>query len=402
MALLRMRNVIQHYAWGSPTALPRLLGMSNPGEEPIAEIWMGAHPKAPSTVLLPEGELSLDEAVREDPDRWIGPAGSARFGGEFPFLLKLLSAERALSIQAHPSKRQAEEGYAREERLGIPLDAPHRNYRDRNHKPELMLPLTEFFGLSGFRTPREVEENLGPYLESLGPPADALPRPGREGLEAWFKGWMGLSERSRQLLLDRVLADVPEKEELDSPLWWVGELNREYPGDFGALSPLFLNLLHLKPGEGIFMGPGVLHAYLRGTGVEIMANSDNVLRSGCTEKHVDPEELVNVLAFEAGGVERIEPIAIEPGEELYRTPADEFEIVRLSLDEETREVRRTVTNRAPLVLLSTAGRPTVRSESPFAERLLPGDSLFVTPGTATVEVTGPGIVYCATIAGAID
>lgn len=402
MALLKMRNVIQHYAWGSATALPELLGIPNPEEEPIAEIWMGAHPKAPSTLLHREGQVTLDRAVQQDPNRWIGPAGAARFGGEFPFLLKLLSAERALSIQAHPSKEQAEEGYNREEQESIPLGAPHRNYRDRNHKPELMLPLTEFFALCGFREPREIEANLSTYLNRVSSSVGALSRPGRAGLEEWFTEWMRLPEERRRALLDVVLEDVPGTPNFDSPLWWVGQLNKEYPGDSGALSPLFLNLLHLYPGEGVFMGPGVLHAYLRGTGVEIMANSDNVLRSGCTVKHVDPEELLQVLDFEAGGVERIVPIPIEAGMELFRTPAEEFEVLRLSLSEENRQLRRNVTNRAPLILLSTAGRPEVRAEDVSSEPLSPGESLFVTPGTATVEISGPGVVYCATVAGAFE
>lgn len=396
-----MQNSAQHYAWGSPTALPELLGFSNPEGKPLAEIWMGAHPKAPSKLLLPGSEIALDQAVREDPDRWVGPAAAVRFGGEFPFLLKLLSAATALSIQAHPSKMQAEEGFAREERQGISVDAPNRNYRDRNHKPELMLPLTEFDALCGFRDSRDIEEQLAPYVSRVGPPASSVPYPGSGGLEAWFHGLMSLPGETKKALLEAVLEEVPFEED-GSPLWWVGELNRQHPSDFGALSPLYLNLLRLGAGEGLFLAPGVLHAYLRGSGVEIMANSDNVLRSGCTVKHVDPEELLRVLNFEPGGVQKIVPLPVEAGVELFRTPAEEFEILRLTLGEERRQLRRNVTNRAPLVLLCTEGRPTIEAEEMSGTPLAPGESLFVTPGTATVEVAGPGVVYCATVAGAFE
>lgn len=397
-----MKNAVQRYPWGSPTLLPEILGIPNENGEPIAEIWMGAHPKAPSALLLGEASLSLDRAVAEDASGWLGPAVSQRYNGEFPFLFKLLSAERALSIQAHPNRMQAEEGYAKEEAAGIPVDAPNRNYRDRNHKPEMMVALTDFFALCGFREPSDIEANLLPYIHHVGGKASDLPRPTGDGLRSWFRGWMHLPEETKKSLIEAVLEEGEQGEDAEeSPLWWVSELHRQYPGDFGVLSPLFLNLLRMEPGEALFLGAGILHAYLRGAGVEIMANSDNVLRSGCTKKHVDPEELLRILDFSAPGPREITPFPVAEGLYLYRTPAEEYELLRLDLDEHSREIRRNVTNRPPLILLCVEGEPEVNAEGLGARRVRPGDSLYVTPGTATVEVKGPGVVYCATVAGGL-
>lgn len=363
---------------------------------------MGAHPKAPSSLITKETTIPLNRAIAEDSVYWLGPTVSQRYDGKFPFLLKLLSAEKALSIQAHPNRMQAREGYAREEREGIPIDAGDRNYQDRNHKPEMMLALTDFFALCGFREPSEIEANLLPHIHRVGGEASSLPRPVSDGLESWFQGWMHLSAETKMELIDTVLRESEEsKEGEESPLWWVSELGRQYPGDFGILSPLFLNLLHMEPQDALFLGPGILHAYLKGAGVEIMANSDNVLRSGCTEKHVDPEELLRVLDFSTTGAHAVTPLSVAEGLTLYRTPADEFELLRLDLDDHTREIRRNVTIRPPLILLCVEGEPRVLAEGLEREQMRPGDSFYVTPGTATVEVLGPGVLYCATVAGGL-
>lgn len=397
-----MKNALQRYAWGSPTLLPELLGIPNDSGEPIAEVWMGAHPKAPSGLIIEDATLPLNHAVEEDPVGWLGPAVSQRYNGEFPFLLKLLSAEISLSIQVHPNKRQAEEGFKREVEAGIAGDAPNRNYRDKNHKPEMMVALTDFFALCGFRSGVEIEANLTPYIHHVGGEAARLPRPTEAGLREWFGGWMHLSGEAKRSLIDAVLQESEQGEDgVESPLWWVSELNRQHPGDFGVLSPLFLNLLRMSPGDALYLGSGLLHAYLKGAGVEIMANSDNVLRSGCTTKHVDPEELLRILDFSTIACKEIVPFPVAEGISLYRTPAEEFELLRLDLDEHTREIRRNVTNRPPLILLSVAGKVEVTAEGLSAEGMGPGDSLYVTPGTATVEVRGPGVVYCATIAGGL-
>ena len=401
MALVPLKNAVQHYAWGSRSMLPDLFGRMG-DEEPIAELWMGAHRKAPRILLLPDGTVSLDLAISQDCDRWLGGAIAQRFQGEFPFLLKLLSAEKGLSIQAHPNKREAEIGFDRENRQEIPLDAPHRNYRDRNHKPELLVPLTEFYGLSGFRREEEIGSNLQPLLEGARIGKGAVPSPEEAGLQEWFSRWMGLDESAKEALVAAALREIGEpRQDRDDPRWWVVELHRQFPGDFGVLSPLFLNLLHLQPGEGIFLSAGLLHAYLYGAGVEIMANSDNVLRSGCTQKHVDPEELLRVLTFRPGGVERVPPFPVAPGIEIFRTPAEEFELLRISSDGSTRRIERSATLRPPLLIVATDGQPTLFGEGLQELTLEPGESAYVTPGTAEVTMSGEGTVYCAAPAGGL-
>ncbi|MFW6328629.1 MAG: mannose-6-phosphate isomerase, class I [Alkalispirochaetaceae bacterium] len=398
MALTAMRNPRQYYAWGSPHALVDLLGIDNSGERPLAEIWMGAHPNGPSELLLPEGARRLDELVNEEPSRWLG-RGAQQFGGEFPFLLKLLSAQRALSIQAHPSRAQAEAGFAAEEAAGVARDARTRNYRDRNHKPEMMVALERFYGLCGFREPGEIEANIAGYLQQVGAPADSIALPGRHGLEGWFREWMGLGEDTKAAILERAVTDCDAAGGgRESPNWWVSQLSRQYPGDFGALAPLYLNLVVLEPGEALFLGPGMLHAYLEGSGVEIMANSDNVLRAGCTEKHVDVEELIKVLSFEPGGAEQITPVGIAPGVELFRTAAPEFELLRVSLDGDPRRIERGSAD-APMILFALAGRLEVCEEGGEAHPVTPGESLFVTPGGEALEVRGAGTLCCATVSG---
>lgn len=399
MPIYTMQNPRQEYDWGSPTALCELLGIENSSHKPIAEVWMGAHPKAPSLVALPEGGKPLDDLVAGDPERWLGGSVAGRYGGAFPFLLKLLSARKALSIQAHPSKPQAEEGYAREERLGVDISARERNYRDGNHKPEMMVALGDFYGLCGFRPVEEIESNIEAVLEVVELPM-AIPLPSREGLEAWFRGWMGLPGATKEAILAGAVARWGgESADPDSPHWWVTELARQYPGDFGALAPLYLNLVHLRPGEALYLGAGVLHAYLEGSGVEIMANSDNVLRAGCTTKHVDLDELLRVLRFESGGTERVKPLRSAGGVELLRTEAEEFELLRVTVEGSTSRLERNRAIAPAAILLATAGAPQIRCDGGEAVTLSPGSSVYLTPGTAVVEVTGEGRLYCATVLG---
>jgi mannose-6-phosphate isomerase len=302
---------VMRYPWGSAEAVTRILGIPNPGGEPVAELWYGAHVRGPS--LVGDGSRTLREELGERGDELIGPELVNRYGGELPFLFKVLSAEKGLSIQAHPSKSQAEEGFAREDRDGIPRDAPHRNYRDDNHKPEGMLALEDFWALSGFRSPEDIAEGLrsagaktlsGELLSALeNAPETGNSRSSGDGnprLREFYRRLM-LAPREDQLaLLSELLAEIPESVSLrdDDPRWyWIAELNRQFPDDPGALAPLYLNVILLKPGQVLYMDAGLLHAYLRGTGFEIMANSDNVLRGGCTGKHVDVAELLKVLRF---------------------------------------------------------------------------------------------------------
>jgi mannose-6-phosphate isomerase len=325
--VLVLENPIQNYAWGSRTAIAELLGRPTPSERPEAELWIGAHPKAPSRIAEPAGFGTLDRAIQDDPVGLLGADVCDRFGQELPFLFKVLAAAEPLSIQAHPNQEQARGGWNRENAEGIPLDAPRRNYRDPNHKPELVCALTPFVALKGFRpldeTVRALEPLARPELQ------DVLGRLARErnaaALRALFARLMTLDPEERAPILKRAAAESARRS--SDPGWrWVKRLLEKYPEDVGTLAPLYLNLVTLEPGEALFLAAGELHAYLEGTALEIMANSDNVLRGGLTPKHVDVQELLATLVFEAQEATVLTPEAPGPGESSFVTPAREFEL----------------------------------------------------------------------------
>ncbi|AKJ12758.1 mannose-6-phosphate isomerase [Streptomyces incarnatus] len=379
----RLDNTIRPYAWGSPTAIPQLLGVEPTGE-PQAEMWMGAHPGAPSRTA----RGTLVDVIDADPERELGKAAVAKFGPRLPFLLKILAAGAPLSLQVHPDLEQAKEGYADEERRNIPVDAPHRNYKDANHKPELICALTEFDGLCGFRDPVRAADLLDALgVASLKPYVDLLhARPADAAL--------------REVLTAILTADPAEMAEtvaeasaacarLGGEYAPYADLAQHYPGDPGVIAAMLLNHVRLQPGEALFLGAGIPHAYLNGLGVEIMANSDNVLRCGLTPKHVDVPELLRVVRFEAGDPGVLRPEASPAGEEVYETPIDEFRLSRYVLPEGA--AARDLTADTPQILLCTAG--SVRAGE---HELSPGRSVFV-PAGETAEISGVGTVFRATV-----
>ncbi|MFJ3337550.1 mannose-6-phosphate isomerase, class I [Streptomyces sp. NPDC086766] len=379
----RLDNTVRPYAWGSTTAIPRLLGVE-PSGEPQAEMWMGAHPGAPSRT----GRGTLVEVVEADPERELGAAAVAKFGPRLPFLLKILAAGAPLSLQVHPDLKQAQDGYADEERRGVPIDAPHRNYKDANHKPELICALTEFDGLCGFRDPRsaaDLLEGLGvaslkPYVDLLrAQPEDAALR---EVLTA-------LLTADRDEIAGTVAEAADACARLGGAYAPYADIARHHPGDPGVLAAMLLHHVRLQPGEALFLGAGIPHAYLSGLGVEIMANSDNVLRCGLTPKHVDVPELLRVVRFASDDPGVLRPEAAADGEEVYDTPIDEFRLSRYVLPEGG-EVRA-LTAGTPQILLCTAGR--VRAGG---YELTPGRSVFV-PAGEKAEVSGAGTVFRATV-----
>jgi mannose-6-phosphate isomerase len=323
-------NPVRPYAWGSRTAIAELLGKPVPAPHPEAELWLGAHPGDPSRV----GDRRLLDVLAADPEGQLGAVVAARWDGRLPFLLKVLAAEEPLSLQAHPSAEQAAEGYAREEARGIARDAANRNYPDPTPKPELLCALTEFHALAGFRDPhRTVEMLRSVSTPGLAPYVDLLAaEPNSDGLRALFTTWITLPQPAIDALLPELLDEcvlhVKEHGPFEQECRTVLELGESYPGDAGVLAATLLNRLVLAPGEAIYLPAGNLHAYLHGTGIEVLANSDNVLRGGLTPKHVDVPELLRVLDFSCGDM------AVTTGEpagawHIYRTPAPEFELSRL-------------------------------------------------------------------------
>ncbi|BBC33684.1 Mannose-6-phosphate isomerase [Streptomyces graminofaciens] len=379
----RLDNTIRPYAWGSTTAIPHLLGVAPTGE-PQAEMWMGAHPGAPSRT----GRGPLTEVIDEAPERELGNQTVTKFGPHLPFLLKILAAGAPLSLQVHPNLEQAKEGYEDEERRGIPVDAGHRNYKDANHKPELICALTEFDGLCGFRDPLQAADLLaGLDVDSLKPYVDLLhAHPEEAALREVLTAVLSADPEEMAHTVTEAAAACTR---LGGPYTPYADIAHHYPGDPGVIAALLLNHVRLQPGEALYLGAGIPHAYLDGLGVEIMANSDNVLRCGLTPKHVDVPELLRIVRFEATDPGVLRPEASPDGEEVYETPIDEFRLSRYVLPEEAGP--HDLTSATPQILLCTAG--SVRAgEHPLA----PGESVFV-PAGETVEVSGTGTLFRATV-----
>ncbi|MFF2852934.1 mannose-6-phosphate isomerase, class I [Streptomyces sp. NPDC058001] len=393
----RLTNTVRPYAWGSTTAIPRLIG-AEPTGEPQAEMWMGAHPGAPSRT----DRGALNEVIDTDPERELGAPAVAKFGPRLPFLLKILAAGAPLSLQVHPDLTQAREGYADEERRGVPVDAPHRTYKDANHKPELICALTPFDGLCGFRRPTETADllarldvdSLKPYVDLLlaHPEQDAL----REVLTAVLTAdpaRIATTVTETATACER-LAKTDTDPHRRSDYAAYAALAHHYPGDPGVIAAMLLNHVQLQPGEALFLGAGVPHAYLDGLGVEIMANSDNVLRAGLTPKHIDVPELLRVVRFEAGDPGVLRPEATPDGEEVYATPIDEFRLSRHIQPEGAAPYD--VTTATPQILLCTAGTVHARSAATGELALAAGESAFLPAGEKT-EVSGAGTLFRATV-----
>ncbi|MCC2591992.1 mannose-6-phosphate isomerase, class I [Tessaracoccus sp. OS52] len=323
--MFRLGGIEQRYAWGTVDVIPALLGRE-PDGEPIAEYWYGAHPLGDSPI---DGDGTLSTKVAQHTEL-LGEATASAFGGRLPYLVKFLSAASPLSLQAHPSRPQAVQGYARESLLGIPTNAPERSFRDDWPKPETIIALTPFEGLLGFRPPKVSAQlfealGVGDKLASvIGPLRDRATTP---ALQEVFLDVLSLGERRH--LVDEVLAAAVRL--LDAPgelgvfAQTAVELDEHFPGDPGILAALLLNRFRLEPGQAVSLEAGIMHAYLKGTGVEVMANSDNVLRGGLTRKHIDVDALLHVVKFEPTPVKIL---TAEGSDGLYLFPSavEEFEV----------------------------------------------------------------------------
>jgi mannose-6-phosphate isomerase len=368
-----LRGAVRTYAWGSRTAIADFTGRPSPTAHPEAELWFGAHPGDPAWLQTDTGEVSLLDTLRDDPEGQLGAAVRGRFGDCLPFLVKVLAADEPLSLQAHPSAQQAQEGFAREDKLGIPVTAPTRNYRDRSHKPEILVALGPFEALAGFRSAqRSVDLMRGLAVSDLDPFVNLLAgQPDADGLRALFTTWITAPQPDLDALVPAVIEGAIQyvrsgHKEFAAEAKTVLELGEMYPGDAGVLACLLLNRISLDPGQAIYMPAGNLHAYLHGVGVEVMANSDNVLRGGLTPKHVDVPELLRVLDFTPASDEVIYPRIIKDGIELvYNTPAPEFALSLLSIDGEhlNHEIDAPTRHDGPQILVCTAGSTVVHAKS---------------------------------------
>ncbi len=386
-----LSGTVQRYAWGTHDAIPAILG--RPADDrPIAEYWLGAHTSSPS--LLADG--TLVEHIAAGP-RVLGKRSREAFGEQLPYLMKLLSARHALSLQAHPSRDQAIEGFARETRAGIPLDSPERTYKDSWPKPEILIALEEFHTLAGFRNPHEtvalfaalgvaeqLESVIGPLTERKGPAAMA----------EVFLDVLSLDEPRRRLVNETVAAAMHHRDdggEVGEFARTALELDAVFPADPGILAALLMNRLLLAPGEALFVPAGMMHAHLRGTGVEIMANSDNVIRGGLTSKHIDVSELVTVVDFDPWLPTVLLPRRTRRGVYKYETPCSEFEAWTMSIDDTTGPVR--VPGRGSArILLATEGH-CVLDDGQSRLDLPRGRAAFLAAEENDVYASGTAVLY---------
>ncbi|MDO5025093.1 MAG: mannose-6-phosphate isomerase, class I [Trueperella sp.] len=412
-----LQGRIRDYAWGSPAAIPKMFGFSPMGR-PIAELWLGAHPASPSRIgVAPNSavldlsrfaagdagltgtENFLDDYIAQAPEMVLGePSESPNFP-QLPYLLKIISADTPLSLQVHPSKAQATAGYDREDAAGIELCSPERSYQDRNHKPELLCALSDFEAIVGFRTPRRIVD----VLSGLGVPlanqiAELIrQRPNAAGVRNVFAYLLGVDTPPNAAQIHEVIAACAERDPAASPSpradAIVVELAKHYGEDPGVVASLLLNPVSLQPGEAIFVPAGTVHAYLRGTGVEIMAASDNVLRAGLTPKYVDVSELMKVVETVAAPPIRIAPEQMSPVQQTFYAPVDDFELSLIELRDANRLEH--IRGAGPRILLCLTGAAQVVA----SETLLvnTGQAVFLDAADGPVSIRGAGRFVLAAV-----
>jgi mannose-6-phosphate isomerase len=388
--IFKLNNVIQDYPWGSKTEITELFSIANPNNKHQAEIWMGAHANGCSKVAT-SGEL-LSDVINADPTTVLGEYTQCRFG-KLPYLFKVLSAEKPLSIQVHPRLSRAQEGFARENEQGIPLNATNRNYRDDNHKPELVYALTFYQAMNGFRPLKEIislfEEA---QITTLSAELDALKvTPNEVGLQAFFTAVMNLQGDRKQT----ALAELKQSNERRSKtamareaFAMVAAFRKEYADDIGLFAPLMLNVVELAPGEAMFLHAETPHAYVKGTGLEIMGNSDNVLRAGLTPKYIDVPELIANTRFNSILAQNIKLAPVKMGNKLgYPIPVDDFAFEIITSDDHKKQ--QFVRSAEILFCIEGEARVTSNNETVV---LSAGESLFVSNNAVSFEYQGDAVL----------
>ncbi len=398
MNILRMENPVMPYAWGSKTFIQDLLGDKKSKGTPGAELWMGAHPKASSRIRNGKILSDLNYVIAEDPADFLGTRAARAYNSHLPFLLKVLAAEQPLSIQVHPDSKQAKAGFTLENKLGIPLDADQRNYKDEFHKPELLVALTEFHAMCGFRSFFEISR-----LAAILLPKDLVPEavsfredPHQKSLERLYAKLLSLTGSDKTKLLSAYLARLemfkPTSKQEKQLKYWTKILAKLYPEDIGLVSPMFMNILTLQPLEGLFLDAGVLHSYLGGAGIEIMANSDNVLRGGLTPKHVDSGELLKVVNFTPSAYIPLKPGKLSNTEKIYRTAPEEFALSYILHKKD--KVTSLQPSGSPEIVFCYEGDFTITNCSQILD-LKRGQSLFIPYEVEGYTIQGKGRLFRA-------
>lgn len=378
-----LTNVVKNYPWGSRSALNQHFHILNPDDQPQAELWMGVHPAGISQVSDQGVPKALSDLIQRDKSAMLGEATVNRFG-DLPYLLKILAAESALSIQVHPKKDQAQAGFALQQQSEN-TDAP--DYNDGNHKPELVYAITPFMAMNGFRDIAEIMNNfsllavagLSDILDTLRKNSNA------EGLKAFFIALMQLPQAIKEEALAKL---VTESRYLYGEMLsgFIARLNHTYPGDTGVLAPLMLNCITLKPGEAMFLHPGTLHAYVEGTAIEVMASSDNVLRAGLTGKNINLAELVKCTSFTPTSYDSLLMQPLEEHEQAtYPIPVEDF---RFSIFNKANSGLVNITSAEILLVIN--GDALLRHESGETLSLQTGQSVFIPASTAAYSLTTSG------------
>ncbi len=395
-----MENIIRKYAWGSKTAIHRLMGKRVKSKEPWAELWMSAHPEASSKIEYDNKQLTLYELIKKHPEVILGEKIAKKYNNTLPFLFKILAIARPLSIQVHPDKIHAEKGFERENKLKIPLDSYYRNYKDKNHKPECVCALTYFCALNGFRKVPEILQlmdrvcprSLCNDLCVLRDNSDIA------GLKKFFAGLLTMDKAQKQRAIKESIEKAQQYINLPDSgkaYEWMIKIHRYYPEDIGIFAPMILNLIEIKPGQAMFIPAGQVHAYLEGMCIEIMANSDNVIRGGLTAKHIDVSEFIEISNFEWDDVNFITQEKLNSYETIYRTPAREFILSIIKINNITYACQN---NKSVAILLCTEGEAIITDlNGKRAVSVLPGHSVIIPFCVKKYTITGKAKLYKASV-----
>lgn len=383
--MYKMINSIQYYNWGSKTWMTTLYNIANPLQKPMAEMWMGAHPLLSSYIITPLGKQSLYDAIKANPRSFLGQHILYHFN-ELPFLFKLLTVEQPLSIQVHPNKLMAEQGFAKENQQGIALTAYNRNYKDANHKPELVYALTPFQALNGFRCFDEIAELMSTFANAHPTIKDFINQPNALHLQYMFTSLLSLTGTKKRVLLQK-LKQKSEQAEFE-PWLTIHHIMSSYPEDIGMFAPLMMNLVELQPGDAMFLYAGTPHAYLHGCGLEAMANSDNVLRAGLTNKHIDISELLaNVNFVEKKSSDILMQPTHQSTELRYPIPVNDFAFSIYTIGEQA----LTLNIQSCTIIFIIQGEMNFK-QGDRELTLKAGESCFITANNGDVHIKGYGSI----------
>lgn len=388
--MYKLINTVQHYPWGSVSAIPDILNIKNSEQKPYAELWLGDHNRAISKVIVDEKVIPLDKLIKKNPELILGKGKL-----KLLFLLKILAAAKPLSIQLHPTKIEAEEGFKKENIKNIPIDAPYRNYKDNNHKPEIICAISPFTALKGFRSKKDIYDNFSRINSNIIKNDLKIFNKNQTeaGLKVFFSSILNLSDENRDILIKEAKITVSNSDTLYNS--WLLKFIEEYGNDIGVFASLFLNIVILEPGEALFIKAGELHAYLSGTGIELMASSDNVLRGGLTKKHIDKEELLLLTNFSESETEKVKIKKKSNGEEIYITEVDDFQLSRIVL-RKSGTFNSDTEKKAKIIICLEGEFILSNPENNKLLQITKGESVLIPAINDRFNLKGQGIIFKAT------